>query len=66
MAMTPTPMPPSDVLTPVCPLCHKLDETVTADALLTGATWACTRCGQTWSAVQMETAAAYARYVATH
>jgi transposase-like protein len=63
--MTLSPPPPA-VLSLTCPLCHKVEETVTAAALQSGTSWACTRCGQTWSAERMETAAAYARYVATH
>ena len=51
-------------LAPVCALCHTLDRTISAESLAAGATWACTRCGQTWSAARLETAAAYAQYTA--
>ena len=57
---------PPTVLLPTCPLCQTLDQTVTADSLAAGATWACARCGQTWTAARLETVAAYARYVAAH
>ena len=53
-------------LAPVCALCHTLDPTVSPESLAAGATWACTKCGQTWSAARLETAAAYARYAAAH
>lgn len=49
-----------------CPLCHTVDETVTPASLRAGATWKCTRCGQTWSAERLETVAAYARFDAAH
>jgi transposase-like protein len=55
---------PISALSPTCPLCHTLDQTVTADSIRTGASWACTRCGQIWSAARLETVAAYAQYVA--
>jgi ribosomal protein L37AE/L43A len=64
--MTSGPIAQTSVLLPTCPLCHTLDQTVTADALAAGAAWACTRCGQTWSATRLEAAAAYARYAAAH
>jgi len=69
--LTSTPMTtgqtvPTAVLSPTCPLCHTLDHTITADSLRVGAEWACTRCGQTWSAARLETAAAYARYQSAH
>jgi hypothetical protein len=44
---------------PLCPLCHTLDHTITGDALAAGAEWTCIRCGQTWSAGRLATAAAY-------
>ena len=47
------------VLTATCPLCHTLDPTTTPEALLEGATWSCTRCGQKWDAARLEAAAAY-------
>ena len=53
-------------VSPTCPLCHTRDETVTSDSLRAGAAWACTRCGQTWSAARLGTAAAYAEYAAVH
>ena len=56
---------PSD-LSPTCPLCHTVDRTITSDALRAGAEWACTRCGQTWTAARLATAAAYAQYEAHH
>lgn len=64
--MTPVETAQASALSPVCPLCHTLDQTVTVDSLRTGATWVCTRCGQTWSATRIETVAAYAHYIATH
>jgi transcription elongation factor Elf1 len=51
-------------MNPLCPLCHTLDQTVTADSLAAGATWACTTCGQHWSAERLETVEAYAIYAA--
>ena len=56
--------PAIDVLSPTCPLCHTLDTTITAGALAGGATWACTRCGQSWNVARLETAAAYEAYAA--
>jgi transposase-like protein len=49
-----------------CPLCHTVDETVTPEALEAGATWKCTRCGQTWSAERLERVAEYVRFEAAH
>jgi transposase-like protein len=60
--MTPVQPPQASVMSPTCPLCHTLDHTVTADSLRAGAEWACTRCGQTWSAARLATAAAYEQY----
>jgi transposase-like protein len=60
--MTPDRIEEASLLSPTCPLCHTLDTTVTSDSLRGGAEWACTRCGQTWSAARLATAAAYARY----
>jgi transposase-like protein len=57
---------PISALSPTCPLCHTLDHTVTSDSLRGGAEWACTRCGQTWSAARLATAAAYELYEAAH
>lgn len=64
--MTPVPMAQTPLLSPTCPLCHTLDQTVTSDSLAAGASWACTRCGQTWSATRLEKAAAYAQYATAH
>ena len=58
-----TPVPAS-MHAPDCPLCHTHDLTVTPESLSAGATWACTTCGQRWSAARLETAAAYARFAA--
>jgi hypothetical protein len=57
------PQAPEFLQSPRCPLCHVLDVTVTAEALAAGAGWTCVRCGQSWSAARLGTAAAYARYV---
>jgi predicted Zn finger-like uncharacterized protein len=46
----------------ICPLCHAVDRTATSDSLAAGATWRCTRCGQTWSAERLERLAAYIRF----
>lgn len=54
------------LLSRTCPLCRTVNGTVTSEALAAGATWACARCGQTWSTARLDTAAAYARYVAAH
>jgi ribosomal protein L37AE/L43A len=43
-----------------CPSCHTTDTTMTNDAVEAGADWQCGRCGQTWNAVRLATAAAYA------
>ena len=51
---------------PVCPLCHTRDQQLTPEALAAGGRWACTTCGQTWTAARLETAAAYASYAAAH
>ena len=53
----------ADVI-PTCPLCHTSSAEMTTAALLGGAYWRCTRCGQTWDAVRLQTAAMYARYAA--
>ena len=58
--MTPVPAQVA-VLTATCPLCHTPDPTMTPEALLAGAAWACRRCGQKWDAARLETAAAYQR-----
>ena len=49
---------------PTCPLCHTLNHTITSELLAAGALWTCTRCGQTWTAARLATAAAYARSAA--
>src|SRR6187200_552506 len=49
-------------LSPTCPLCHTVEQTMTWDGLRRGETWLCARCGQTWSARRLETAAAYVKY----
>jgi hypothetical protein len=61
-----TTFPETSPLSPVCALCHTLDRTISPASLAAGAMWACTRCGQTWSAARLETAAIYARYAAAH
>jgi transposase-like protein len=53
-----------DLRPPVCPLCHTLDHTVTADSLRAGASWVCVRCGAGWSAVRLQTVAEYAQHTA--
>lgn len=57
---------PTTVLAAICPLCQTTNSTVTPESILAGARWACTTCGQTWSAARLEAAAAYAEYTATH
>lgn len=52
------------VVSAECPLCHTIDQKVTSESLRAGASWACTRCGQTWDAQRLETAAAYAQFAA--
>lgn len=47
---------------PTCPLCQTVDRTVTCERLATGATWQCTRCGQTWSGERLERVAAYLKF----
>jgi hypothetical protein len=49
--------------TPTCPLCHILDESITAIALETGASWRCRRCGHLWSATRLATVARYDEYM---
>ena len=49
-----------------CPLCHTVHESVPSALLQTGASWTCTRCGQTWTEGRLKTVAAYTRYVAAH
>ena len=62
--MTATSVAEGGVRLPLCPLCHTRDEVLTPESLAAGATWVCTKCGQTWSAVRLETVAAYAQYAA--
>ncbi len=64
--MTPVETAQSVDVEATCPLCHTVDRTVTPDSLASGATWKCTRCGQTWSAEGLERVAAYARFDAAH
>jgi predicted Zn finger-like uncharacterized protein len=64
--MTPAATVPIDGLRVTCPLCHTADRTLTPESLAAGATWRCTRCGQTWSAKRLETVAAYVRFDAAH
>lgn len=47
---------------PTCPLCHTSSVTMTTAALLEGAYWRCTRCGQMWDALRLRTAATYSRH----
>jgi transposase len=47
-----------------CPLCHTVNPAMTDEALTAGASWQCTRCGQTWDAHRLAAVAAYARYCA--
>ena len=47
-----------------CPLCHTLDDTITAVALETGASWRCRRCSHLWSATRLATVARYDEYMA--
>jgi hypothetical protein len=63
--MTVEPIAVAPAVAATCPLCHTADPLMTADAVAAGATWACTTCGQRWSAARLETVAAYARYAAT-
>jgi transposase-like protein len=49
-----------------CPLCHTVHESVPSALLQIGASWTCTRCGQTWTDGRLETVAAYTRYMAAH
>ena len=46
-----------------CPSCHTIDATVTNVAVNGGADWQCGRCGQTWDAVRLATAAAYGAWL---
>jgi hypothetical protein len=45
-----------------CPLCHSEDPTLTNAAVIGGAGWRCARCGQSWDALRLATAAAYAAW----
>jgi hypothetical protein len=51
-------------LSATCPLCHTMHKSLPSALLQTGASWACTRCGQTWTDARLKTAASYTRYVA--
>jgi transposase-like protein len=46
-----------------CPSCHTTGTTMTNDAVEAGADWQCERCGRTWNAVRLATAAEYALWV---
>jgi hypothetical protein len=64
--MTALPAITAEALTArTCPLCLTEDPTLTNDVLFAGEAWACVRCGQTWSATRLATAAAYTDYVAS-
>jgi transposase-like protein len=52
------------VVAPVCPLCHTIDTTVSAESLRRGGWWRCTVCSQSWDATRLETTAAYADFAA--
>jgi hypothetical protein len=49
-----------------CLLCHAVDESVTFEKLAAGEYWRCSRCGQMWDAVRLETAGAYSYSQLTH
>ena len=49
--------------TRTCPLCQTVADG-SSDAA--NGSWWCRRCGQRWDATRLETAAAYALYVAAH
>jgi hypothetical protein len=51
----------NDVI-PKCALCHTSTAAVTVQTLYEGAYWRCTRCGQMWDALRLQTAADYARH----
>jgi transposase-like protein len=53
--------PPDDII-PTCPLCHTSTGAVTVHALREGASWRCTRCGQMWDAMRLQSAADYTRH----
>lgn len=53
-------------ITPTCPLCHTSHPTMTTAALMEGASWRCTRCGQMWDAMRLQTVADYSRHTASH
>ena len=63
--MTRTPDAQAPLLSPTCPLCNTPDDTVTHDSLREGAGWACTRCGQAWTAERLLAASAYAEFATT-
>ena len=46
-----------------CPLCQMVADGSSETA---NGSWWCRRCGQRWDAMRLETAAAYAVYVAAH
>jgi len=65
-ASTLLPIAPKLPVFATCPSCHTTDATMTNDAVRDGADWQCGRCGQTWNARRLTTAAAYAIWVSGH
>lgn len=59
------PQDAKDLPSPTCPLCHTVDHTITSEALASGGSWTCARCGQGWDAARLATVAAYERYQVT-
>jgi predicted CXXCH cytochrome family protein len=49
-----------------CPFCHTPHGSLTPETMQPGDNWVCARCGQHWSAGQLETVAAYAVWAAEH
>ena len=45
-----------------CPLCHTIAPPTTGEALAGGLGWNCPRCHQSWTAVRLNTVAAYVDY----
>lgn len=54
--------PAANDVIPTCPLCHTSTTAVTAQALSEGAYWRCTRCGQMWDALRLQTVADNTRH----
>ncbi len=48
----------------MCPMCHTVDQTMTAEMLAVGGGWRCITCGQHWDAARLATVAAYVEWVA--